>query len=68
MILQELRKYFENKGVEEKVTYEQIQKEFPYKALTYHHLASLIREGIIDKIQSGEIFLYRLHNNTKDDR
>jgi len=44
------------------VTYDQIAKQFHYKDLTYHHLSSLIEEGKVLKIQSGDIFIYKIND------
>lgn len=48
------------------VTYEQLSKHFHYKDLTYHHLQSLIKDGTVLKIQSGDIFLYKINNNNNN--
>lgn len=58
MIMREIVDFINKEGGS--VTYEQLSKHFHYKELTYHHLQSLIKEGKILKVQSGDIFLYKI--------
>ena len=62
MIMREIAEYIKKEGP---VTFEQLAKQFPYKDLTYYRLSELIADGKILKVQSGDIFLYKV-NNRKD--